>query len=467
MNRRKVRRKRRRAVKSSSPALAAFVATLLFTMAVGCILLVLLSQGSGDGADLSVFEPGADVAMSSSGVLFAEKIFSENPDDINAAMNDLVINDSEGLQEAALEEGARAGDFASDTEGTESDEGSQNVQNNEEAVAGDSYWERRITSSNADYVTLAFAGDILFDPGYAIMARIQQNGGAIEGVVGSSLLNYMRNADIMVINNEFPYSDRGTPTEGKTFTFRALPSSASYLGAMGVDVATLANNHTYDFGENALLDTLSAIDNASVARVGAGSNIEEASHPIYYTAQNGIRIAIISATEIERLDNPDTKGATESSPGVFRCLDITRLQNRIREARDTGAFVIVCIHWGTENQEEIDWWQQKQGPEIVEAGADLIVGSHPHILQKIGYINGVPVVYSLGNYLFSSKTIDTGLLCVTVKGDHSSSLRFVPAVQSGCNVNEAIGDSGQAILSHLRQISPGVTIDADGNIFAN
>ncbi len=368
------------------------------------------------------------------------------------------LEGTENQQTDYIEDNSEAGDTNAD----DNEDNSEEIAVVDEASITDPQWEHLITPQNADYVSLAFAGDILFDPGYAIMNKIRQNGGGIDGVIGGSLLSYMRSADIMVVNNEFPYSYGGTPTEGKTFTFRAEPSSAELLNQMGVDVATLANNHAYDYGQTALLDTLSAIDSVGVARVGAGANLDEASHPVYYMASNGLKIAIIAATEIERIDNPDTKGATDSSPGVFRCLDITKLVSRIKEAKSTGAYVIVCIHWGTENKEEIDWWQEKQGPEIADAGADLIVGAHPHILQKIGYINGIPVVYSLGNYLFNSKELDTGLLRVNIYTDGHTQLQFVPAVQSGCTVAEATGDRKTAILNHMRSISPGVSIDEEG-----
>ncbi len=451
--------KKRRSV--AGTALLTFAITLVVTLAIGAILILISSGKTSNYKPENEILADAEYAASKTRLPYAEKISDELPEDQNekdASGNDEIDNSGDLTGGDSAGEGENG--FVED--GAETDEDISEADEAQEALVDDA-WNHSITTADDGGMTLAFAGDILFDPGYAIMNSIRQKGG-IEGVFGSGLLSNMRNADVMVVNNEFPYSNRGVPTEGKTFTFRADPSSASLLNDMGVDVVTIANNHTYDYGEAALLDTLTALDNVGVSRIGAGVNVDEASHPVYYISQSGLKVAIIAATEIERLDNPDTRGATESSPGVFRCLDITRLQNRIREAKEEGAFVIVCIHWGTENQEEIDWWQQKQGPEIVEAGADLIVGGHPHILQKIGYIGSVPVVYSLGNYLFNSKTLDTGLLQVKVNNDHTMNLRFVPAIQSGCTVIEATDGEKARILQHLRDISPGVNIDDDGNI---
>lgn len=125
---------------------------------------------------------------------------------------------------------------------------------------------------------------------------------------------------------------------------------------------------------------------------------------------NGKKFTFISATQIERLNPPDTKGATETSPGVFRCLDITKLLEVIGEARADSDYVIVYIHWGTEGTDKLDHWQTEQAAQIAAADVDLIIGDHPHVLQPIGYVGEVPVVYSLGNYLFNSKSLDTCLV---------------------------------------------------------
>ena len=430
-----------------NPAIPVFAVTLFVTLTVGIIFLAITAGFGGNGNDDSLMTAQSGESSFVTRLPNGEKIEK----DVQQQGTDDNSSETETGESTSTDTGENA-------EASEVDQ-----QTEESQTASEEIWNKSIKASDSEVVTLAFAGDILFDPGYAIMNSIRQHGG-ISGVFGGSLLSYMRGADIMVVNNEFPYSNRGTPLEDKTFTFRADPSSADLLNDMGVDVATIANNHIYDYGSAALLDTLTALDNAGIARTGAGANIDEASHPVYYTVDNGVKIAIIAATEIERFDNPDTKGATETSAGVFRCLDISRLQSRIREAKNEGAFVIVCIHWGTENQEEIDWWQQKQGPEIADAGADLIIGSHPHILQKIDYIGNVPVVYSLGNYLFNSKDLDTTLVRAFVHTDGSVNLQFIPAVQSGSTVAEATGDRRNAILGHIREISPGISIDDEGYI---
>lgn len=322
-------------------------------------------------------------------------------------------------------------------------------------------WE----AGSDEEVTLGFVGDILFDDEYAIMASLKSRGGALENGISPALLEKMREVDIMVVNNEFPYTNRGTPTEGKTFTFRADVDTVAYLRDMGTDVAILANNHLYDFGETGLLDTLDTLEGAGIPGVGAGRNIKEASAPLYFIV-NDIKIAIVAATQIERLENPDTKGATENSAGVFRCLNPQKLYETVARAKENSDFVIVYIHWGTEFMEEPDWAQLEQGPGLAAAGADLIIGDHPHCLQGIAYIDGVPAIYSLGNFWFNSRTADSCMVRVTIGREGLKAFQFIPAIQSGCRVDLAYDEEKARILDYMRSLSPGVSIDGEGYIGA-
>lgn len=318
-------------------------------------------------------------------------------------------------------------------------------------------------AASEEEIVLAFAGDVSFAEGYAIMAALAQRGDRIEECFDSALFREMHDADIFMINNEFPYTDRGTPLAEKTFTFRAKPDSVKYLNDMGVDIVSVANNHVYDYGEVSLLDTLSTLEGAKMPYVGAGRDIEEAVKPVYFVI-NDIKIAYISATQIEQGDFPDTVGAGENSAGVFRCWNEERIYDVVREAKEQSDFVITYIHWGTELSETLHWAQSDQAVKLADAGADLIVGDHPHCLQEITYIGDTPVVYSMGNFWFNSKTQDTGLLKVVLDENGLNSMQFVPAIQSGCRTSIAPAGEKERILAYLRTLSPNVHIDADGYI---
>lgn len=320
-----------------------------------------------------------------------------------------------------------------------------------------------VNCEERERVTFAFAGDILLDDEYAMMFHYRTRGSDINDTFSAYLLERMRSADVFMLNNEFPFSTRGTPTEGKTFTFRANPANVDMYELLGVDIVSLANNHAYDFGEEALLDTFTTLENAGIPYVGAGRNIEEARKPVYFVA-NGIKIAVVSATQIERNAVPDTKEATTTNAGVLRCMDPAALLEVIAEAKENSDFVILYIHWGTESQAETDWLQDKQAPIYAQAGVDLIIGDHPHCLQKLDSESGVPVVYSLGNYWFNSKTQNTCLVEVGIRKEGMEYLRFIPCVQENCRTRQLEGAEKDEVLNYMRRLSPGVSIDDEGYV---
>lgn len=321
-----------------------------------------------------------------------------------------------------------------------------------------------LSTAQEGRITLAFAGDILFDDAYSPMVRLRQRGGEIASCFSDRLMEEMHSADLFMLNNEFTYTDRGVPTPEKQFTFRAKPGNVAYLKDIGADLVSLANNHAYDYGEISLLDTFDTLEGAGIPYVGAGRNLEEAVKPVSYIAGD-IKFAVVSATQIERQDNPNTKGATEQAPGVFRCWNPDKLYETIARAKQENDFVIVYIHWGTENTNVLDWAQREQAKGIAQAGADLIIGNHPHCLQEVGYVEGVPVIYSLGNYWFNSKTVDTCLVKAVLGEDGLESLQFVPAVQKDCRTDDAQGAEKDRIINYVNSISTSAYLDGEGMMY--
>ena len=327
-----------------------------------------------------------------------------------------------------------------------------------------------VTPTVPGEITLTFAGDILFDDGYSIMAKMKSRTGGnpeayVESAFDAPMLEAMRGADIFMVNNEFTYTLRGAPTPDKKFTFHARPEHARLLGDMGADLVSLANNHSRDYGEISLLDTLDTLQEVGIPYVGAGRNLAEAVRPVYFIAGD-VKIAFLSATQIERMDNPSTKGATETSPGVFRCRNVDRLLEEVAAAKAVSDYVVVYVHWGTESTSEPDWAQKEQAPKIAEAGADLIIGDHPHVLQGIGWFGETPVIYSLGNYLFNSKTQDTCLVTATLDTHTGElkSLRFIPALQKDCRTTMHEGAEKSRVLRYIQGLSPESRIDEEGYI---
>ncbi len=319
-----------------------------------------------------------------------------------------------------------------------------------------------VKTAEKDRVTMAFVGDVGFAEGYATINKYRGNGSDIHKSIDDEVLSIMQSADIMMANNEFPYSYRGTPTPDKTYTFRADPKDVHIMKDMGVDIVSLANNHAYDYGPDALIDTIDTLNDARLPFVGAGKNIKEASHPVYFHA-NGHVISVVAATQIERYGNPDTKEATSDSPGVMRTLDPAKVVAELEEASANSDFTVMFVHWGTERTDLVEQSQRDLARAYVNAGADLVIGAHSHCLQGIDFIDDVPVFYSLGNFWFSSKTIDTCIVRATLDENcHLESVEFIPCIQKGSGVVYASGDNFGRILEYERGISNYAQIDDKG-----
>lgn len=333
----------------------------------------------------------------------------------------------------------------------------------EENAGADNLTENTYRLPDKDTVTFTFAGDVLLDEEYAVMSTYRANGSVLEECIAPELLEIMRGADVFMINNEFPYTNRGTPLANKAFTFRADPANVQLLDEMGVDIVSLANNHASDYGEISLLDTLDTLNEAGIPYVGAGKDLKEASKVVFYE-KDGLKVGIVSATEVERLATPDTKGATENSPGTFRCFQNDELEAVIREAKTQCDFLIVYVHWGTESTDELDWSQPGQAVDFTAAGADVIIGAHPHVLQEIAYVNDVPVFYSLGNYWFNSKTQDSCLVTLEIGSEGLVSAKFIPCRTEGSKTYLATDAEAERILNYMRELSEGVNIDVNGYV---
>lgn len=325
------------------------------------------------------------------------------------------------------------------------------------------YWK---DCAGTDRVVIDFTGDINLAEGWCTTKHMDAMPNGIYDCFSQDLLSEMQSADIMVVNNEFTYSNRGTPVEGKDYVFRADPSRVKNLEAFGTDLAGLANNHVYDYGEEALLDTLDTLTNAEIPYVGAGRNLEEASRPVYFIA-NGRKIAIVAATQIERSTNY-TREATDTSPGVLKTLDPEKFTQVIKDAKKNSDLVIAFVHWGTEGDSDFGADQVSLAKAFADAGADAIVGGHTHCLQGFSYVEDVPVIYSLGNFWFSQRTLDTGLLQLLIDTDGDITYRFLPCVQQDLKTSLVTDEQKkQEILSYMERISSGVTLDEDGYLIKN
>lgn len=151
-------------------------------------------------------------------------------------------------------------------------------------------------------------------------------------------------------------------------------------------------------------------------------------------------------------------------PGLFCTYDGSRLVERIKEIEDECDFVVVYVHWGIERAARPQEYQRQLAQQYIDAGADLVVGSHPHVPQSIEYYNGVPIVYSLGNFIFNPNMTDTYALKVVWDAEGNTSLQVVPVDTRNYVTGELSGDEAQSFYNYLEGISFDVTIDENGYV---
>lgn len=312
---------------------------------------------------------------------------------------------------------------------------------------------------------MTFGGDISFADNYVTMRYLKTTENGLADCLAPEWFTQMQQADIAVLNNEFAISRRGLPMNGKVYTFRGDPENTALYHELGVDLVTLANNHVFDYGEEAFCDTLDSLRKYGIDYAGAGRTAEESQSPMYYLV-DGRKIAFVSATRAEK--NILTPEATETSPGVFRCYDPARLQEVLAEAKAESDYVVLLIHWGREKSHVLEDVQEETAPLYLEAGADLIIGAHAHRLQGIEFIDGKAVFYNLGNFWFDDYSIETGLVRFELSADGKESFYFLPGMQAGCVTSYELGTSvGRTILDHLESYSKNVTIRDDGLIIGD
>jgi len=284
----------------------------------------------------------------------------------------------------------------------------------------------------------------------------------LEECISPELLQIMNESDIFYVNHEYCISDRGKPLKGKYYTFRAAPKRMELLHEMGTDIVSLANNHVFDYGEEALLDTADLLEEAGIPYVGGGRNIEEAKRPVYFIV-NGIKIGFVAASNGETQNH--TPQATEDLPGILQAYNTTEYNEVIHKASKECDYLIAYIHWGTEDSNDYNEDQQNWGREFLKSGADIVVGGHPHVLQGIEYVDGKPIIYSLGDFWFNHETKYTGLLQLKIAMDGLEEMAFVPALQKDYETKYLDSvEEQQELYEFLEGLSPNIQISEAGVI---
>ena len=287
-------------------------------------------------------------------------------------------------------------------------------------------------------VTIAFGGDIHFAP--PLEATLSRNPTTMLDGVKPLLAG----ADLAVVNLETSIGTDGDQ-QTKKFTFQAPPAAFDPLSAAGIDVISMANNHALDFGQAGFAQTLTAITAKNAPVIGVGANETEAYRPFTATV-HGQRIAIIAATQIIDSNLVSSWTATATNPGVASAKRVDRLLQAVADARRSADTVVVFMHWGTEKIHCPNQDQLSLAPQLVDAGADLVIGTHAHRVQGAGYLGRAYVAYGLGNLMFkvgSPEAREAGILSITITGRRVDDAAWHP-VTIGADYRPTIDSAEQA-----------------------
>jgi poly-gamma-glutamate synthesis protein (capsule biosynthesis protein) len=310
------------------------------------------------------------------------------------------------------------------------------------------------SASGQGYTILAVAGGIRV--GFA---------GDVHGVgrvgdvlaAGGNPLDAMRPIlaanDVNVVNLETAVGSKGT-AENKQYTFHSPPDLVRRLREAGVSVVNLANNHSLDFGPESLLETISYARDAGLLVVGAGANAAEAYAPAIVTAAAGT-VAVLGISQVV----PAGWAAGAGHPGVASAYDMTATTNAVRAARARADHVVVMIHAGVELAECPTDIQRQLAHALLSAGADAVVGGHPHVLQGIEGGGGRLIDYSMGDFVWYQNqppSDQTGLLSVSLGPSGVEGYDFAPArVDDNGSPQPLTGQDASNARSKLDSLAPG------------
>ncbi|MEH7462429.1 CapA family protein [Bacillus thuringiensis] len=307
-------------------------------------------------------------------------------------------------------------------------------------------------------ITLTFSGDTMFD--WQLRPVIQSKGADYPF---QHVKPEIEKADYSFINLESAFTTREKKYPGQLFWIKSDPSTLKAIKNTGYDIVNIGNNHTLDYYQDGLLDTISHVKKMGFPYIGAGKNAKDA-----YTAREvtikGKKFKFLSFVRFM----PDTAWvATDNKPGIVNGYDVNLVTKTIKEQKKDADYMIVYMHWGVEKTNRPAAYQKEYVQKMVDAGANAIVGSHPHWLQGFEYYNKVPVAYSLGNFLFpdyvKGHSAETGVLTIKFKGKDVS-MSFNPYMIRNNQITPLQGTEKQNMLQYLQSISNDVQINQNGDI---
>ncbi|WP_281886013.1 CapA family protein [Paenibacillus sp. YYML68] len=360
----------------------------------------------------------------------------------------------QGQPPAAAPKGAPSSEGGAGTSG----QGSGSTQGSGEPQTGTATGQQPPAVPQAQQVKLAFVGDVMF-------------AGKVDDLVVKHGYDYpfkyvktlLEAADITAANLETPITTRGD-AQTKEYVYRSSPNVLPELTKAGIDLVNLANNHSMDYGKEGLLDTLRHLDEHGVLRVGAGVDADEA-YGYTIVEKQGMKLAYIGTSHVlPAVSWLSGKG----KPGISVPHTSKQVLESIAKARQEADLVIVVAHWGEERKPYPVKEQTELAHAFIDAGADLIIGSHPHVLQGFEQYKGKWIAYSLGNFIFTTnevpETWESMILEASCTKERSCQLHVTPIITKWAQPIRMVEDKGQQLLEKLGRISVNAQLSTDGKV---
>lgn len=243
-----------------------------------------------------------------------------------------------------------------------------------------------------------FAGDVFFSKN----VRKAYDSDGIDGILESTYIKMFEASDLCIANLECSITDNDENPADKAYTFNLPTKYVDGLKQSKIDLFTLANNHILDYGMDELNHTIKVLDDNNIYHIGAADNLYDAKK-VFIKEIDGKRYAFFAASAV--LPKDSWKANLEHG-GVCNGYDVKSVVDEIKLIRPYFDKIIVYMHWGKELENESNDLQRRHARHIVDAGADLIIGTHSHTIQEIEYYKNVPIVYSLGNFIYGGQMRD-------------------------------------------------------------
>lgn len=335
------------------------------------------------------------------------------------------------------------------------------IKDNENVPDKENFAENIISDKN---VTLSFVGDIYVSP---MMYEHYQASG-ISGVISEKIQNIFKSVDIAAADHEYVCGDlpESYKVDYQQYTFLTPSAREGILKDFSFDVMTLANNHMMDYGTEGLASTIREIKKQGIETIGGGSDLSQAMAP-YIKEVNGKKIAILAATrvvpQIDWYAQKDKAGlmTTYEQTDRFQMLkeEITRLKTE-----ENCDVVIMYVHWGNDSDKTILGNQITLGHGYIDAGADIVIGNHTHVLQGMEFYQGKLICYGISNFLFGSYHSDTMVLTLEIDEANHITPKILPCSSEMFYTTEIEGEAAENMFRYIESMSENVSISSDGII---